>query len=348
MRRAISSLKPLKRREGPSHKFRRFFYDIVNHKLFEYAITFSICVNVVVMCLNTYNQDECVVAIIFWINFSFSCVFVTEAVFKLIGLGPKWYFTDKWNILDFLVVLISISTISIEFLRGDYSCAVSGARFFPWAEAAQGVTDREGNECLETAHVLVMLKCWSTGVPSYSEIERDSPDDCHAAGIHAVSVEHRSSSLPHPHHLCGESSQQRPNSFFAAHLWPLGDGGQPLLQCQCRPRRLWQDVGPCKLLYARQRDLPAVQTDDGGGVERHHVLLHGGETQQSQHSLLTETQSDQYKACNKCYGPYLGDGCGNSWEGIIFHVMWQILGAYVLVQLFTGIPHRLRMQRKLT
>ena len=77
--------------------------------------------------MNTYNQDQCVVAIIFWINFSFSCVFVTEAAFKLIGLGPKWYFTDKWNILDFLVVLISVSTISIEFLRGDYSCAVSGS-----------------------------------------------------------------------------------------------------------------------------------------------------------------------------------------------------------------------------
>ena len=37
-------------------------------------------------------------------------------------------------------------------------------------------------------------------------------------------------------------------------------------------------------------------------------------------------QGDPYKACNKAYGPYLGDGCGSPVAGVLFHVCWQLLG----------------------
>ena len=58
MRRAISSLKPLKRREGPSNKFRSFFYHLINHAWFEYFITFSICANVIVMVILSEDQTN--------------------------------------------------------------------------------------------------------------------------------------------------------------------------------------------------------------------------------------------------------------------------------------------------
>jgi len=48
-------------------------------------------------------------------------------------------------------------------------------------------------------------------------------------------------------------------------------------------------------------------------------------------------QDDMYKACDKAYGPYLGDGCGGPITGVMFHVIWQLLGTYVLMQLFTAI-----------
>lgn len=39
-------------------------------------------------------------------------------------------------------------------------------------------------------------------------------------------------------------------------------------------------------------------------------------------------QGDLYKACNKAYGPYLGDGCGSPVAGVLFHVCWQLLGKF--------------------
>eukprot|EP00960_Hanusia_phi_P047240 758314-Hanusia_phi.AAC.5 len=94
MRRIIFSMKPIKRITGPKNKFRNFFFRLLPAlKLLQ--------------LLRTYNQDA--------------------STIKLIGLGHRWYFSDPWNNLDFLVVLISVVTISLEFLRGDFSCYVNGA-----------------------------------------------------------------------------------------------------------------------------------------------------------------------------------------------------------------------------
>ncbi|EKX44430.1 hypothetical protein GUITHDRAFT_72189, partial [Guillardia theta CCMP2712] len=268
MRRAISSLKPLKRREGPSNKFRSFFYHLINHAWFEYFITFSICANVIVMLMNTYNQDECVVAIIFWINFSFSCVFVTEAVLKLIGLGPKWYFTDKWNILDFLVVLISVSTLSIDvsFPGLKPLRALRIVRVFRLVRRSKGIRQ------MIVTLLESMPSLWNIGVVLFLSLI-----------IFAV---------------------MGVNLFYNVNTG--------------------QDV------YGRMSDLASYSSLDSAIF-----LLFRQTTGEAWNGIMFYCM--EYKACSKCYGPYLGDGCGNQWEGIIFHVMWQILGAYVLVQLFTAV-----------
>lgn len=54
-------------------------------------------------------------------------------------------------------------------------------------------------------------------------------------------------------------------------------------------------------------------------------------------SCLLPSQADAYRACDKTYGSYAGEACGGPIAGVLFHVLWQLLGTYVLMQLFTGV-----------
>ena len=45
-------------------------------------------------------------------NFVFTVIFILEAILKIIGLGPRAYWSDNWNVFDFVIVSISI----IEFI----------------------------------------------------------------------------------------------------------------------------------------------------------------------------------------------------------------------------------------
>jgi hypothetical protein len=47
------------------------------------------------------------------INYFFTAVFTLEAIVKIIGLGPKGYFTKGWNVFDFIIVIISYVTLII-------------------------------------------------------------------------------------------------------------------------------------------------------------------------------------------------------------------------------------------
>jgi hypothetical protein len=59
----------------------------------------------------------------FWINLFFTTVFIIECLLKLLGVGPVWYFLDRWNLFDFIVVVLSIMTIVIDVVTREYDCA---------------------------------------------------------------------------------------------------------------------------------------------------------------------------------------------------------------------------------
>merc|ERR1711988_1093313 len=42
--------------------------------------------------------------------------FVTEAVLKISALGIKTYFASRWNLFDFIVVLVSICGILVDYV----------------------------------------------------------------------------------------------------------------------------------------------------------------------------------------------------------------------------------------
>uniref|UniRef100_A0A1I8IAJ8 Ion_trans domain-containing protein n=1 Tax=Macrostomum lignano TaxID=282301 RepID=A0A1I8IAJ8_9PLAT len=47
-------------------------------------------------------------------NYFFTTVFIIEAAFKIIALGFKRYFMDRWNQLDVIIVILSVSGIVLE------------------------------------------------------------------------------------------------------------------------------------------------------------------------------------------------------------------------------------------
>uniref|UniRef100_A0A8C6NPK2 Voltage-dependent T-type calcium channel subunit alpha n=1 Tax=Nothobranchius furzeri TaxID=105023 RepID=A0A8C6NPK2_NOTFU len=84
-----------------------------NHYL-DLIITFIICINVITMSLEHYNQPRSLDLALKYCNYFFTSMFVLEAVLKLIAFGFRRFFKDRWNQLDLAIVLLSVMGITLE------------------------------------------------------------------------------------------------------------------------------------------------------------------------------------------------------------------------------------------
>uniref|UniRef100_A0A674D7W4 Sodium channel protein n=1 Tax=Salmo trutta TaxID=8032 RepID=A0A674D7W4_SALTR len=96
--------KPIPR---PKNKFAGIIYDLITQQFFEIFIIVLICLSMVPMMVDSEDQSEEKDKILFFINLAFIFIFIAECILKLIGLR-QYYFTVGWNILDFVVVILSI------------------------------------------------------------------------------------------------------------------------------------------------------------------------------------------------------------------------------------------------
>ncbi|CAJ1076741.1 LOW QUALITY PROTEIN: voltage-dependent T-type calcium channel subunit alpha-1I-like [Xyrichtys novacula] len=84
-----------------------------NHYL-DLIITFIICINVITMSLEHYNQPHSLDLALKYCNYFFTSTFVLESVLKLIAFGFRRFFKDRWNQLDLAIVLLSVMGIVLE------------------------------------------------------------------------------------------------------------------------------------------------------------------------------------------------------------------------------------------
>ncbi|XP_008327894.1 voltage-dependent T-type calcium channel subunit alpha-1I isoform X2 [Cynoglossus semilaevis] len=84
-----------------------------NHYL-DLIITFIICINVITMSLEHYNQPHSLDLVLKYCNYFFTSTFVLEAILKLIAFGFRRFFKDRWNQLDLAIVLLSVMGITLE------------------------------------------------------------------------------------------------------------------------------------------------------------------------------------------------------------------------------------------
>lgn len=89
------------------NKIQGMVYDFVTKQVFDIAIMILICLNMVTMMVETDDQSQLKVDILYNINMVFIIIFTGECVLKMLALR-HYYFTVGWNIFDFVVVILSI------------------------------------------------------------------------------------------------------------------------------------------------------------------------------------------------------------------------------------------------
>ncbi|KAF7265662.1 hypothetical protein GWI33_020746 [Rhynchophorus ferrugineus] len=97
--------------------WRLFIHKIVTSKYFDLAIAAVIGLNVVTMATESYKMPNTWEYVLRIFNYFFTAVFILESIMKLIALGFKMYIKDKWNILDVVIVILSVVGIIIEEMK---------------------------------------------------------------------------------------------------------------------------------------------------------------------------------------------------------------------------------------
>uniref|UniRef100_A0A6I8P7E2 Calcium voltage-gated channel subunit alpha1 I n=1 Tax=Ornithorhynchus anatinus TaxID=9258 RepID=A0A6I8P7E2_ORNAN len=93
---------------------RLLIHSVCTSHYLDIFITFIICLNVVTMSLEHYNQPVSLEIALKYCNYMFTTVFVLEAVLKLVAFGLRRFFKDRWNQLDLAIVLLSVMGITLE------------------------------------------------------------------------------------------------------------------------------------------------------------------------------------------------------------------------------------------
>ncbi|DBA00730.1 TPA: hypothetical protein N0F65_001201 [Lagenidium giganteum] len=98
----------------PTSAFRLFIARVINHWAFNSMRTCLILLNTIILSLDQYPRDYELEVIVEYINFGLVIAFLVETLLKLIGLGFFGWATDKNNIFDGVVVLLSVVDISLS------------------------------------------------------------------------------------------------------------------------------------------------------------------------------------------------------------------------------------------
>lgn len=97
---------------------RRFAFRIVINPLFENTSFTVILINVFAMALNFYDQPYTYALALSWINYLCTIYFAVELIVMLLGIGPKNYFHLFWNVIDFIVVVVSLIDFIVFLVPG--------------------------------------------------------------------------------------------------------------------------------------------------------------------------------------------------------------------------------------
>ncbi|KAM8889241.1 voltage-dependent T-type calcium channel subunit alpha-1G isoform 4-T4 [Synchiropus picturatus] len=106
----------------PESRFRITCSQIITHKMFDHVVLVIIFLNCITIAMERPHIDPGSAERIFLTlsNYIFTVIFVTEMTIKIVALG--WCFGDKaylrssWNVLDGMLVMISVIDILVSFI----------------------------------------------------------------------------------------------------------------------------------------------------------------------------------------------------------------------------------------
>ncbi|CAJ1055769.1 sodium channel protein type 4 subunit alpha B-like [Xyrichtys novacula] len=120
----------------PQSSCRARLFDLVTSSWFAVVMVTVICLNMVVLMIESYDQSMEMEEVLYWFHFSLFIIFFIEFILKVGALGRP-YFTSGWNILDFVVLLMSFIGIFIADLVEKYFVAPHVFPIFRLARVAQ-------------------------------------------------------------------------------------------------------------------------------------------------------------------------------------------------------------------
>jgi len=98
-------------------KIQGFVLKICESRLFTLFINSCIILNTLVLAVDRYpslgNELDYMLDMV---NIVFFGIFTMEMLIKLLGMGPKNYVRDSFNIFDAVIVVLSIADVCLSFL----------------------------------------------------------------------------------------------------------------------------------------------------------------------------------------------------------------------------------------
>ncbi|KFO22461.1 Sodium channel protein type 7 subunit alpha [Fukomys damarensis] len=99
--------------------FQGFIFDLVTNQVFNVISMVLICLQAMIMMTESDDQSRQMDIALYWINATFVMLYTVECILKLISFHC-YYFTVVWNILDFMVVIFSITGLLLPMTVGYY------------------------------------------------------------------------------------------------------------------------------------------------------------------------------------------------------------------------------------
>ncbi|XP_058273774.1 voltage-dependent L-type calcium channel subunit alpha-1C isoform X5 [Hemibagrus wyckioides] len=102
------------RRYIPKNPYQYKVWYVVNSTYFEYLMFTLILLNTICLAMQHHGQSASFNKAMNILNMLFTGLFTVEMILKLIAFKPRGYFSDPWNVFDFLIVIGSIIDVILS------------------------------------------------------------------------------------------------------------------------------------------------------------------------------------------------------------------------------------------
>ncbi|XP_066580597.1 voltage-dependent L-type calcium channel subunit alpha-1C isoform X2 [Amia ocellicauda] len=102
------------RRYIPKNPYQYKVWYVVNSTYFEYLMFILILLNTICLAMQHHGQSVSFNKAMNVLNMLFTGLFTVEMILKLIAFKPRGYFSDPWNVFDFLIVIGSIIDVILS------------------------------------------------------------------------------------------------------------------------------------------------------------------------------------------------------------------------------------------
>ncbi|XP_028447469.1 sodium channel, voltage-gated, type I-like, alpha isoform X6 [Perca flavescens] len=99
-------------------KIKKLVKLIVMDPFGDLTITICIVLNTLFMAMEHYSMNSGFTKMLYVGNVVFTAIFTAEMVLKIIALDPYYYFQERWNIFDAIIVSLSLMELCLEKVGG--------------------------------------------------------------------------------------------------------------------------------------------------------------------------------------------------------------------------------------